>query len=188
MTSRPTTRAEQRRSTEERILTAARAVFAEVGYDRATVRAIASRAGADPGLVMRYFGSKEDLFTRAVPLSAEEPPEGVDDLVERLLASLGAKLASEPTELLAMLRSMLSRPDAAREVRVFMTGQQEQAADAIGGEDATVRAGLVGAITIGTVIARHLLRLDGVTDAPHQQLVDRLRPAFRTLLDGPSPR
>ena len=47
------TRVEQRRRTEERILTAARQLFGEHGYDRTTIRAVATAAGSDPGLVMR---------------------------------------------------------------------------------------------------------------------------------------
>jgi AcrR family transcriptional regulator len=48
--ARPT-RAQQRRQSEERILTAARQIFAELGYDRTTIRAVASAAGVDAGLV-----------------------------------------------------------------------------------------------------------------------------------------
>ena len=61
-----TTRAEQRRQTELRILAAARRLFGEHGYDRTTIRAIAAAADSDAGLVMRYFGSKEQLFAEVV--------------------------------------------------------------------------------------------------------------------------
>lgn len=44
-----------------RIRDAAVALFGEVGFDRATVRAVAQRAGASPGLVLHHFGSKEGL-------------------------------------------------------------------------------------------------------------------------------
>ncbi|HMG62097.1 MAG TPA: helix-turn-helix domain-containing protein, partial [Streptosporangiaceae bacterium] len=57
-TPRPGSRAEQRRRTEARILAAAAAVFVADGYERATIRAVASAAGVDAGLVMHYFGSK----------------------------------------------------------------------------------------------------------------------------------
>ena len=50
------------------ILEAARAAFAEHGYDRATIRGIAGRAGVDPALVIHYFGSKEALFAEALEL------------------------------------------------------------------------------------------------------------------------
>ena len=59
---RPGSRAEQRRRTEARILDAATEVFFSAGYDRTTIRAVASAAGVDAGLVMHYFGSKQELY------------------------------------------------------------------------------------------------------------------------------
>src|SRR5581483_1862790 len=49
--------------TRRAILGAARATFAERGYERATIRAVAARAGVDASMVMRYFQSKAGLFT-----------------------------------------------------------------------------------------------------------------------------
>jgi len=51
--------------TRQAILSAARARFAEQGYDGATVRAIARDADVDPALVLHFFGSKRVLFTAA---------------------------------------------------------------------------------------------------------------------------
>src|ERR1700753_3667660 len=65
-TPRPGSRAEQRRRTEARILDAATEVFFSAGYDRATIRAVASAAGVDAGLVMHYFGSKQELYRRVI--------------------------------------------------------------------------------------------------------------------------
>jgi AcrR family transcriptional regulator len=73
--ARPT-RAQQRRRTEETILAAARQMFADVGYDRTTIRAVARTAGVDASLVMHYFGTKNGLFARAASLSADELPGG----------------------------------------------------------------------------------------------------------------
>jgi AcrR family transcriptional regulator len=78
-----TTRIEQRRRTEGRILTAARELFGEQGFDRTTIRAIAARAGSDPGLVMRYFGSKEKLFAQAAAIPADGPIEGSPEQIAR---------------------------------------------------------------------------------------------------------
>jgi AcrR family transcriptional regulator len=44
-----------------RIREAALGHFAEDGYERATIRAIARTAGVSPGLLRHHFGSKEDL-------------------------------------------------------------------------------------------------------------------------------
>jgi AcrR family transcriptional regulator len=48
--ARPT-RAQQRRRTEEDILVTARQMFAELGYDRTTIRAVAKAAAGAAGLV-----------------------------------------------------------------------------------------------------------------------------------------
>ena len=53
------------------ILAAARARFAAEGYERATVRA--TDAGIDASMVMRYFGSKEDLFAAAADIDLRLP-------------------------------------------------------------------------------------------------------------------
>src|SRR6058998_3362704 len=102
-----TTRVEQRRRTEARILGAARQLFGEHGFDRTTIRAIAAEAGSDPGLVMRYFGSKGKLFAQAAAIPADGPIEGSpEQIAEQLVAALTEKLADEPTAALAALRAM----------------------------------------------------------------------------------
>src|SRR5438445_12151745 len=103
------TRVEARRQTEGRILTAARELFGEHGFDRTTVRMIAARAGSDPGLVMRYFGSKEQLFAQAAAIPADGAIEGTpDEIAAQLAAALSGKLAEEPVAALAALRAMFS--------------------------------------------------------------------------------
>ncbi|SDM50059.1 TetR/AcrR family transcriptional regulator [Allokutzneria albata] len=176
-------RAEQRRRTEARILAAARDLFAENGYDRTTIRAVAAAARTDPGLVMRYFGSKDELFARVAELEPEEQaaadsPEAVAEL---MLDSLVRKLCTESSGTVAMLRSMLTHPDAAQEVRSALAAQQGRLAEAIPGTDAELRAGLLGAVVLGTVTGRDLLRLDGLRDADAERIVDVLRPAIHSI-------
>lgn len=48
------------------ILRAARRHFAEAGYDRATIRRIATAARVDPALVLHFFGTREELFSAAM--------------------------------------------------------------------------------------------------------------------------
>jgi AcrR family transcriptional regulator len=53
--------------TRQRLLDAAEAVFAEVGYEAATVRAICERAGVkNIGAVNYYFRGKENLYAEVV--------------------------------------------------------------------------------------------------------------------------
>ncbi|MFC4015927.1 TetR family transcriptional regulator [Nonomuraea purpurea] len=182
-------RAEQRRQTEARILAAARRLFADSGYDRTTIRAVAAAADTDPGLVMRYFGSKDELFARVAAIEPDEPVAGTpEEVAELLLAALGDKLTADMSATLAMLRSMLTHPDAGEGVRAALTEQQRQVAGSMPADDAVLRAGLVGALTLGTVIARHLLRLEGVRDADVEDIVGVLRPAVHAIAHGEAER
>jgi AcrR family transcriptional regulator len=52
--------------TRQEILDAARKTFAEVGFDRARLRLIADEAGVDPSLIVHFFGSKRELYERAI--------------------------------------------------------------------------------------------------------------------------
>jgi AcrR family transcriptional regulator len=113
-TPRPGSRAEQRRRTEARILAAATQVFFGAGYDRATIRAVASAAGVDAGLVMHYYGSKQELYRRVIDAAPVPEVSGTPaEAAEQILAGLASRLASEPAASLALLRSMLTNPEAA---------------------------------------------------------------------------
>jgi AcrR family transcriptional regulator len=178
------TRAEQRQRTEARILTTARRLFGEHGFDRTTIRAIATEAGSDPGLVMRYFGSKEKLFAQAAAIPADGPIEGSpEQIAQQLTAALTEKLADEPVAALAALRAMFSHPEAAEEVRAAMNSQQRQVAAQLPGDDAVLRSGVIGALTLGLVISRHLVHLEGL-DASPEELGAVVGPLIEELTTG----
>jgi AcrR family transcriptional regulator len=183
--NRRPTRAQQRRQTEARILAAARQLFADVGYERTTIRAVAGAAGVDGGLVMHYFGSKDELFARAAELPADDLPAATaGQLAEALLASLASRLDGEPVASLAVLRSMLTNADAADRYRAAAESQLGQITAAIPGADAELRASLLSAIVHGVIIERYLLRLSRLADASPDQIVELLRPCFRTLANA----
>src|SRR6185312_9150678 len=60
---RPTQRALAKQRTREKILASAKALFAERGYEAATIRDIAKAAGMSTGAVFASFTDKSDLFT-----------------------------------------------------------------------------------------------------------------------------
>jgi AcrR family transcriptional regulator len=60
---RPNQRAVAKQRTREKIVAAARTLFAERGYDGATIRDIAKAAGMSTGAVFASFTDKSDLFT-----------------------------------------------------------------------------------------------------------------------------
>ena len=57
----------QKEDVRARLLAAAREVFAEVGFDAATIAAVAVRAGVSTGNVYRYFDGKQALLDAALP-------------------------------------------------------------------------------------------------------------------------
>lgn len=68
--------------TREVILQAALESFAEKGFDGASTREIASRAGVNHGLIPYYFGAKEKLWRAAVDRAFRELGAGVEALLE----------------------------------------------------------------------------------------------------------
>lgn len=77
-------------ATRARIFDAAERLFAERGYDGASVRDIAAEAGVRPGLVGFHGGAKEDLLRAVVARRAEA-------LSDLRLGALAAHLAAGAT-------------------------------------------------------------------------------------------
>jgi AcrR family transcriptional regulator len=68
--------------TRERILEAALQAFSENGFDGATTRDIANRAGVNLGLIQYHFGGKAKLWRAAVDRAFEELRKGVDLIMQ----------------------------------------------------------------------------------------------------------
>jgi AcrR family transcriptional regulator len=185
-TPRPGSRAEQRRRTEARILDAASRVFVEAGYERATIRAVAADAGVDAGLVMHYFGSKQELFRRVIDAApmpvVSGPPE---QATEQILATLADRLANEPAASLAVLRSMLTNPEADSVLSAGAARYQAQIAATIPADDASLRAAVIGAVILGLTVSRHLVKSDELAGADPEQVIALLRPCLRSLAAQP---
>jgi AcrR family transcriptional regulator len=185
-TPRPTSRAEQRRRTEARILDAATEVFFSAGYDRTTIRAVASAAGVDAGLVMHYFRSKQELFRRVIDTAPVPEIGGAPgQAAEQLLASLADRLTNEPVASLTLLRSMLTNPEAARAASTAIARYQAQIAQAIPCDDADLRAAIISALVLGLMVSRHLIKSDELADADPEQVIKLLRPCVLSLAASP---
>lgn len=185
-TPRPGSRAEQRRRTEARILDAATQAFLADGYERTTIRAVALAAGVDAGLVMHYFGSKQELFRRvieAAPVPELSGPAG--QAAEQILAGLASRLVSEPVASLTLLRSMLTNPEAASAASTAITRYQAQIAEVIPAGDADLRAAIISAITLGITVSRHLIKSDELAGADPAEVIRLLRPCMLSLAASP---
>lgn len=87
LVDKPSKRLYDRGRREDGLLAAAREVFAEVGFDAATTREIAERAGCSESLIHRYFGGKDALLAAVLeaeptrdPTAAELDPDLTADL------------------------------------------------------------------------------------------------------------
>lgn len=192
MTAEVVSREERRRRTEAAIVEAARALFAELGYERTTIRGVASRAGVDPALVMQYFGNKEGLFKASAQWLHEHETiftATTDSLPAAALADLFAKFEDSPDRgsAVALMRACLTHPSAAAVMRdEVMCERSDAVARVIGGDEAELRAGLVGACMIGLGMARYLLELPAVAGASREDITRLLEPALRALVDPPA--
>ena len=181
-------RDERRRRTESAILDAARELFAESGFERTTIRGVASRAGIDPALVMQYYGSKEQLFAAAARWHldhssvteaslAELPAAAIRDLVGHF------EEAEDRGSAAALLRNCLTHPSAAKVMRdEVMCDRAAAVASRIEAPDAELRAALFGAVMMGLGMARYLLELEPLASASREDIERLLGPALSALL------
>ena len=181
-TPRPGSRASSACRTEARILDAATQVFFSAGYDRATIRAVASSAGVDAGLVMHYFGSKQELYRRVIDAAPVPEVSGTPaEAAEQILAGLADRLTSPPVASLALLRSMLTNPEAASAASTGIARYEAQIARAIPADDADLRAAIISAVTLGITVSRHLIKSDELATADPAQVIRLLRPCVLSL-------
>ena len=74
--------------TRGRILEAALDLFAASGFDGASTRTIAERAGVNLPAIQYYFGSKEGLYRAVVEQFSQQMQAGVAPIAERIRAEL----------------------------------------------------------------------------------------------------
>lgn len=178
--SEPTGRAAKRAATAQRILEAAQAEFGERGLDGTTIRRIAARAGVDPSLVMQHYGSKAALFAIAIKLDHASPT----DVAQHLYDVLDVRLAGLPPQTRALVRSMLTVPEAAASMSAFLNERVANLAGAMDGDDAELRAALMVSSILGLTVARHFLELEAFAKASDADIARVARPWVTTGLDG----
>jgi AcrR family transcriptional regulator len=183
----PRTRAAKRAATAQRIIKAAQVEFGEHGLERTTVRAIAQRAQVDPSLVIQHYGSKNDLFAVATQLHRESTD---DDVAAHLLDVLDVRLHELPPETRALVRSMLTAPEATSAMKEFLDERVANLAREADDADAELRAALTVSSILGLTIARHFLKLDALTEISQEQIETTVRPWLISALGNditPSP-
>jgi AcrR family transcriptional regulator len=167
------------------LLDAARRVFDEVGYDRATTREIGERAGVDPALIARYFDSKEGLFIAAIAAgSAEE--EGLDFAPHALVAFLLERWDERGhSPISRALASPTLTPGARQKVSAVvgdrvLVGLVEELRER-GAADAELRAELLIALAVGVAVTRANGTLETLAATPREELLATLAPVLAAL-------
>ena len=174
-------------ATKAAILVAAREQFASSGYQGATIRAIASMAGIDPALVMRYFGNKESLFAAAANFDLRLPDLGKvprDQVGVALVEHFLDRWDGDET-LLALMRTSVTNEMAADRMRTIFATQLTPVVAKLCGEPrqaAAGRAGLVASQILGLALVRYVLKLPPVVNLQRRVIVRRVGETVRAYL------
>jgi AcrR family transcriptional regulator len=183
--------------TRGQILAAARRSFADKGFGRTTIRAVAGDAEVDPALVHHYFGSKDDLFLAALDIPVDPRrlvpkvfDEGVPGAGERLLR-LFLSVWDDPhtrLPLIALVRSSLVQetPESLLQQGILRMVLEPLRA-ALPTEEADRRVQLVVSQMSGLVLTRYLLALEPLASMPAEDVVAWVAPNLQRYLDGPLP-
>ncbi|MBM7458538.1 TetR family transcriptional regulator [Rhodococcus coprophilus] len=180
----------RRRSSEETrklILDAAGKAFATRPYRDITLKDIAVDAGISAPLIIKYFGSKEQLYEALVDFQA-----GAQVLFDGPLETLGERMVAmfarplEPYKPLSM--SILFMSGASEESnRLLRENYSTQMIDALAarlsGADARLRAELAMSAVMGLAIMRRRMIREHATGTL-EEVVALYAPLVQNLLDG----
>ena len=180
-------------NTRAALLAAARVEFTERGFDGATVRAIAQRAGVDAAMVNHWFGGKDGLFVAALDIPVD-PTEILSRILdgdpeqtaERILRTfLSVWDANGGGALAALVRSVASHEQAARMMREFL-GRVifGRIVTAVAPDQPKLRAALCGTQMVGLAMVRYVIRLEPLASADPQTVVAAIAPNLQRYLTG----
>jgi AcrR family transcriptional regulator len=180
--------------TRERILAAARAAFGELGFEAATIRGMAARAGVDPALVHHYFGTKQQLFVAAmeipvdtaavIPEALAGPPGELGERIARLFLELWDSPSMHPL-MLGIVRSATTDPVAAAMFRrVLAEGPFLALARAANRPHSDLRATLVGTQLVGLALARYVVKIEPIASTEREVLARAIGPTLQRYLAG----
>lgn len=178
-------------ATRDRILDAARTLFAEQGYERTTIRGIACAAEINPSLVIRYFGSKEELFAASTEIDLKvadlsQVPEGErgEVIVARFLDRWEGAGCGE--ELAVMLRAAASHEGARAK---YLEAMQRQVRPMIATVCAADRLDTCMALCStqlsGLALSRYVLRVPAVVALDRDYIVRRIGAVIQDYLTAP---
>ena len=180
-------------NTRDEILAAARALFAQRGFQDTTMRAIAAEAGVNAALVHHYYGNKEQLLVAAMnlPLNPVEVLEQLLDAGPR--EQLGERIVrffvqawrdpSTGQPLQALLRTAAATETGAATMRQFIENVMVPRLSAELGVSPLRVAGAFSQM-MGFALAGTIIRIEPLASATDDALVALLAPSVQRHLDG----
>lgn len=154
------------------------------------MRAIAADAGADPALVIRYFGSKQGLYEAATTQIELNLPDFLAVPRTRLgVAVISAFLdrweGTRGEPLRVLLASAATDPAAAAQMREVFTDQVHPAVVVAAHDEQEARVALVVSTVVGLAMSRYVLRLPRVVGLGRGELVRIYGPVVQQHLTRP---
>ncbi|MEQ3552315.1 TetR family transcriptional regulator [Pseudonocardia nematodicida] len=185
--------------TRAALLSAARDEFAARGFDGATVRRIAERAGVDPAMVNHWFGGKEALFAATLEMPLD--PRAIrSEILGGVPDAIGARIvgrfltvwdggtdgrAADGGAMAALLRSVTTRDLAARTLREFVTrALLRPVVERVSPDRHAERGALVATQLVGLAMVRYVLRLEPLASAARDDVVAAVGPTVQHYLTG----
>jgi AcrR family transcriptional regulator len=180
--------------TRAALVAAAREVFVEKGYDGATVRAIAAKAGVDAAMVNHWFGGKEGLFAQSVLQLPFDPAEILRRVVDGPVEEAGERIirtfvtvwdATGGGTFAALIRSVTSQQEVANALKSFLVNALfKNVLAEIGAEQRDLRATLCATQMVGLGIVRYVVRFEPLASADLDTVVRTIGPNLQRYLTG----
>ncbi|HEV7652850.1 MAG TPA: TetR family transcriptional regulator [Actinophytocola sp.] len=180
--------------TRAALVDAARTEFTEQGYDGATVRSIAARAGVDAAMVNHWFGGKEGLFAEAVLKLPFNPKDVADQLLDGHIDDLGERIVRTFVTIwdttgggvfTALMRSITSHEQAAHALHDFLVKHiVERVLRTVGLPDLEFRATLIASQLVGMGMVRYVARFEPLASADADALVAAVAPNMQRYVTG----
>ena len=185
-----------RSDARQRIVAAATSEFSDLGYDGATMRGIAGRAGVDAALLHHYFGTKADLFGEVIG-APMRPDLAVAQILSGPRGEVGERLVRVLVEAwdqpdvrrrgTVILRTAIGNRAATPLLAGFVSRELlSRIAASSGGADAELRAALIATQVAGLLLGRYVLRLPALAEASVDQLVTWVAPNVQAYFDASS--
>ena len=167
-------------ATKAAILATARLQFGQHGFDRTTIRSVASAAGVDPALVMHYFKNKNGLFAAASELDIQVPTISVTtpEQVAGALVPLFVRLWGPDGPLLPLLRAAASNQAAADALVEIFTKHVTPSLGTLAVDRAEERAALIAAHLLGIAVSRYIIGTPPLLAMDDETLAEWLGPVF----------